>query len=203
MKATDLLKKQHEEVSALFKRIERAKGRDKTKLFDELAGNLVAHDAIEREIFYPACEKHMGLTDDLEEAIAEHGLVEFSLHKADIARGEDTFDTMVSVLKEVVEHHVEEEEEEFFPKVERALGAGRLEELGEVMEDRFEEAKEQDFRVPLHENLRQVLAGAMKTRAPAKKKARAGEAKSGKHKTAKRSAARKPAARPASKARRA
>jgi hypothetical protein len=191
MKATDLLKKQHEEVSALFKKISKARGRDKTKLFDELAANLVAHDAIEREIFYPACEKHMGMTDELGEAIAEHGLVEFGLHKADAARGEDTFDYQVTVLKEIVEHHVEEEEEDFFPKVERALGAGRLEELGERMEERFEEALEEDFRRPLHENLRQVLAGAMKTRPPAKKKIAGG--RSGKHKTATRSAARNPA----------
>jgi iron-sulfur cluster repair protein YtfE (RIC family) len=191
MKATDLLKKQHEEVSALFKRIERAHGRDKTKLFDQLAANLVAHDAIEREIFYPACEKRMGMTDELGEAIAEHGLVEFGLHRADSARGEDSFDYQLSVLKEIVEHHVEEEEEEFFPKVERALGAGRLEELGEQMEERFEAAMEEDFRRPLHENLRQVLAGAMKTRPLPKKKSATGGAKSRKTKTATRRAARR------------
>ena len=67
--AIELLKTQHEEVKTLFKRIEKASTRSaKTKLFDELAANLVAHDAIEREIFYPACEKGMGMTDLLGEA---------------------------------------------------------------------------------------------------------------------------------------
>ncbi|MEI9948386.1 MAG: hemerythrin domain-containing protein [Pseudomonadota bacterium] len=56
--AIDLLKTQHELVKTLFKRIEKASTRSaKTKFFDELAANLAAHDAIEREIFYPACER--------------------------------------------------------------------------------------------------------------------------------------------------
>jgi hypothetical protein len=165
MKATDLLKKQHKEVRDLFKRISSARNDDaKSELFEELAANLVAHDAIEREIFYPACEEAMGMNDLLGEALVEHGQVEFALYIADQAQGEDDFEAKCTVLEEIVEHHVEDEEKEFFPKVERALGKGRLEELAEEMEPRFEEAKEEDFRTPLHANLKQVLNGATKTR---------------------------------------
>lgn len=168
MKATDLLEKQHNVVADLFKKIEKAKEGDKKKaLFEELASNLAAHDAIEREIFYPACEKKMGLTDLLGEALAEHGVVEFSLYLADEALGEDDFDFKVTVLKEIVEHHVGEEEKDFFPKAEKALGAALLEELGVAMEARFEQAMAADFRGPLHENLRQVLDGVLEP-APAK-----------------------------------
>jgi hemerythrin superfamily protein len=168
MKATDLLKKQHKEVADLFEKIEKARDAAKKKpLFEELAGNLAAHDAIEREIFYPACEEKMGITDLLGEALVEHGVVEFSLFLADQALGEDDFDYKVTVLKEIVEHHVEEEEKEFFPKVEKALGDARLEELCLEMKARFEEAKAADFRGPLHENLRQVLEGVLEP-APAK-----------------------------------
>jgi hemerythrin superfamily protein len=164
MKATELLKKQHKEVKALFKRIEDAKeNAKKSELFEELAANLVAHDGIEREIFYPACEEELGMTDLLGEALVEHGLVEFSVYQADQAQGDDDFDFKCTVLQEVVEHHVEEEEKEFFPKVEKALGKARLEELGEAMEERFEAAKSRDFRGPLHKNLKQVLSGALKT----------------------------------------
>jgi hemerythrin-like domain-containing protein len=164
MKATDLLIAQHKEVARLFKLIEKAKKEEeKNELFEEVARNICAHDAIEREIFYPACEEKMGMTDLLGEALVEHGAVEFSLYLADEAQGEDDFDYKVTVLSEIIEHHVREEEDEMFPKVEKALGAERLEELGEEMEARFEEAKEDDFRGPLHENLRQVLAGAMET----------------------------------------
>ncbi|HYO96349.1 MAG TPA: hemerythrin domain-containing protein [Polyangiaceae bacterium] len=183
MKATDILKKQHKEVKDLFKKIESAKNDNaKNEIFEEIAANVVAHDAIERELFYPACEEGMGMNDLLGEALVEHGVVEFSLYQADQAQGEEDFEFKCTVLKELLEHHIEEEESEFFPKVEKALGKERLEELGVQMLARFEEALAEDFRGPLHENLEQVLAGATKTapsqrrtakkKAPAKKTAR-------------------------------
>jgi len=162
--AIDLLKTQHEEVKTLFKRIEKASTRAaKTKYFDELAANLAAHDAIEREIFYPACEKALGMIDLLGEALVEHGVVEFSLYQADRARKDKDFSFKCQVLSELVEHHVKEEEEEFFPKVEKALGKEKLVELGARMAERFEQAKSKDYRPALQSNLKQVLAGALKT----------------------------------------
>lgn len=163
MKATALLKKQHQEVARLFKAIEAATDAgDKKALFLELAANLVGHDGIERQIFYPACEEAMGLNDDLGEALVEHGVIEFSLYQANEALGKDDFDFKVKVLKEMVEHHVEEEEEEFFPKVEKALGNDSLELLSEEMQEAFEDALAGDFQQPLYDNLRQVFAGAIK-----------------------------------------
>lgn len=171
MKATDLLKKQHKVVSDLFAQIETTDGKDKLALFDELAANLVAHDGIERKIFYPACEKKMGMTELLGEALVEHGVVEFSLARADENRRNKSFDHFVKVLKEMVEHHVKEEEKEFFPKVTKAFDAEALEALGEKMEAAFEEAKAADFRTPLWQNLRQVIDGALKTSPKATTKA--------------------------------
>jgi len=165
--AIELLKTQHEEVKTLFKRIEKASTRGaKTKLFDQLAANLAAHDAIEREIFYPACERGMGMTDLLGEALVEHGVVEFSLFQADQARKDKDFSFKCQVLSEIVEHHVKEEEEEFFPKVQKALGKEKLLALGARMQERFEQAKAKDYHPALKSNLKQVLAGALK---PAKR----------------------------------
>jgi len=171
--AIDLLKTQHEEVKTLFKRIEKASTRAaKTKLFDELAANLAAHDTIEREIFYPACEKALGMIDLLGEALVEHGVVEFSLYQADQARKDKDFSFKCQVLSELVEHHVEEEEEEFFPKVEKALGKDKLNELGARMAARFEQAKAKDYHPVLKSNLKQVLAGALKpSKRPSRKSA--------------------------------
>src|SRR5688572_33319756 len=119
MKATELLKQQHDEVSRLFKAIEKTEdAAEKKSYFLELASNLVAHDGIEREIFYPACEEAMGLNDLLGEALVEHGIIEFGLYQATEAMDEDDFDFKCKVLGELVEHHVEEEEKEFFPKAE-------------------------------------------------------------------------------------
>jgi hemerythrin superfamily protein len=161
MKATSLLKAQHEEVATLFKRIEKCKDEgQKRELFVELAGKLVGHDGIERELFYPACKEAMGKTELLGEAMVEHGVIEFSLHLADQAQGQEDFDDKVNVLREMVEHHVKEEEHDLFPKVHKAMSDELLQELGAKMEARFEAATKRDFRAPLNDNLRQVLKGA-------------------------------------------
>jgi hemerythrin superfamily protein len=164
MKATDLLEEQHREVRALFKRLEGAADSiEQRKLFDDIARNLVAHDAIERELFYPECEAKLGMNDMLGEALVEHGVVEFCLFEADEAK-DDQFKYKCTVLREMLDHHIDEEEDELFPKVEKALGEKRLESLGEEMQARFEKVKQSDVRIPLHDNLRQVLSGAIKTR---------------------------------------
>jgi hypothetical protein len=171
MKATDLLTKQHQEVSRLFDAIKGAKNDlDKKAFFLELASKLCAHDAIERQIFYPACEEVMGLNDELGEALVEHGVIEFSIYQAHEALGKPDFDFKCTVLKEMVEHHVEEEQDDFFPHAQRALGQDTLEVLGEEMEEAFEEACAEDFRAPLHENLRQVFAGTLQPTPKAKQK---------------------------------
>ena len=175
MKATQLLKQQHRDVERLFKVLEDDEADvKKSEVFSELAAVLVAHDAIEREVFYPACEKAFGMTDHLGESLVEHGVIEFSLYEADEAQGKSDFGFKVKVLKEMVEHHVEEEEKELFPEVEDAIDAEQLETLGQRMEQRFSEARSEDYRAPLHENLRQVLAGAIK---PKKAKTNGGKSR--------------------------
>ncbi len=198
MKATDLLNQQHDEVKDLFEKIEAAsRAATKRQLFEELAANLVAHDGIERELFYPACEEKMGMTDLLGEALAEHGLVEFSLYEADQAQGQDDFQYKLTVLKEVLEHHIEEEENEFFAKVNKALGKDLLETLGQEMEAKFEQLKLEDFRTPLRTNLKQVLQGILK---PSPK---ASSGRPSKSKATSRKQGSVPAARKASKKRKA
>lgn len=163
MNAIDLLKQQHREVEDLFEKIEKSDQQaEKATLFRQLGSKLVGHDAIEREIFYPACEEAMGLTGELGEALVEHGVVEFCLYQADQAVGKPDFEFKVTVLKELIEHHVKEEEDEFFPKVQKALGDEKLDSLGEELEETFEDVTSDDYHEPLFENLRQVLVGALK-----------------------------------------
>jgi hypothetical protein len=167
MNAIELLKKQHREVDALFKRFEKAKTDDQREaIFLEVASRLVAHDAIEREIFYPACERALGENEEVMEGIAEHGLIEFSVFRADKAKNKAPFEYLVKVLAEMVQHHVEEEEHEVLPKMEKKLSDAQLERLGSKMLERFELAMSKDFHSPLRDNLMQVLAGRSKTRAP-------------------------------------
>jgi hemerythrin superfamily protein len=166
MKANELLEQQHRLVEELFDQFEQASDDEKGEVFEQIASNLVAHDAIEREIFYPACEEAIGAEDDdvLGESLVEHGVVEFCLFRADKNRSNPgELEKYVTVLKEVVMHHVKEEEDELLPKAKKAMGEERLEELGAEMESRFEKALRADFRRPLRENLQQVLEGRAKT----------------------------------------
>lgn len=182
MKATSLLKAQHEEVASLFERMEQSKeDRQKRELFEELAGKLVGHDGIEREIFYPACKEALGMTELLGESMVEHGVIEFSLYLADQAQGKEDFDDKVTVLREMVEHHVKEEEHQLFPKVQKAMSEEMLQKLGAKMEARFEAASKSDFRGPLHNNLRLVLKGVSEIPEPKKAKEAAGKQTSDKN----------------------
>jgi hemerythrin superfamily protein len=135
---TALLKEQHRKVEALFKQIEGARSR-KEALVTELANDLAAHMKIEQDIFYPRVRE---LDEDLVlESFEEHSIAEVALKRLlDTSPAEETFDARVTVLKELIQHHVEEEEKSLFPKVDKKLGADEGEQLAAEMKTVFEEA---------------------------------------------------------------
>jgi hemerythrin superfamily protein len=147
MDAIKLLKTQHDEVEALFKSFEQAADDDeKNDLVAEIADNLAAHAHIEEKLFYPAV--YVGeLKDLLAEAVEEHLAAKRTI--ADLLKmtaGDENYDAKVKVLKEQIEHHVEEEEGELFPKVKKTLASEELDALGEQMELMFEELMQADPR---------------------------------------------------------
>ncbi|HKU37136.1 MAG TPA: hemerythrin domain-containing protein [Polyangiales bacterium] len=143
MQATKLLEKQHRKVEGLFKKLE-GKNPDAETLLTELANDLAAHMTIEQEIFYPAIQavdRELVL-----ESYEEHALAEVALKRLLAADPEaEEFKARVTALKELIQHHVQEEEEELFPKVEKALGEERLAELGSQMAERFDEVVEAGY----------------------------------------------------------
>jgi hemerythrin superfamily protein len=138
--AIDLLQSQHREVEKLFAALEKTTDRAvkaRTQTFAELKRKLSAHAEIEENLLYPAgrpIDKDLTL-----EAYEEHDIMKEMLTKIARTRPDDeTFKAKVIVLKEVVEHHVKEEEKEFFPKLRRHLGKERLEEIGTEMAGQFD-----------------------------------------------------------------
>jgi hemerythrin superfamily protein len=141
--AIDLLKQQHREVEKLFKKIEKADLDEKEKLFDQLADALAVHAAIEEQHFYPAT-KDSRTEELLQEAVEEHLSVKRII--ADLLEMEPDdaqFDAKIKVLQEQVDHHVGEEEDELFPKVQKLHSKDELEDLGALMEQTAEELKRQ------------------------------------------------------------
>jgi len=136
MNAVKMLKQQHRQVEKLFKQFSAAKSAGpRGKAFNEIADALAVHATIEERHFYPAVKKQQ--TEDLLlESVEEH--LEIKRVIADLLQmdpGDEVFEAKVTVLQEDVEHHVEEEEGELFPKVERLIDEEELETIGAAMEE--------------------------------------------------------------------
>ena len=141
MDAIELLMIQHEEAKALFKKIERAEDDEKQDLFERVADALAVHATIEEKQFYPAT-RNARTEEMLQEAVEEHlAAKRLIADLLEMTPDDPQFDAKIAVLKEQVEHHIEEEEAELFPKVRRMFKADEIEDLGVAMEDMAEDLK--------------------------------------------------------------
>jgi len=135
MKATALLKKQHREVKALFGEAKKVAPSQRERVLGEITKKLQAHMMIEEDIFYPAVKDlDTKKTEEIvPEAYEEHHVVKLVLAELpDVDLEDERFEAKVTVLSELIEHHVEEEETEMFKAAEK-LGEKRLAELGSEM----------------------------------------------------------------------
>lgn len=143
MDAIELLKADHKKVKELLTELGETTPRAVKKradLLSQIRVNLKAHTTIEEEIFYPAFKKAGGKEEAkmyyeaLEEHRAAGDLVLPDL--LNTAADSEQFSGRAKVLKELVEHHVKEEEEEMFKDAKKLLSKDELNELGKRMEQR-------------------------------------------------------------------
>jgi hemerythrin superfamily protein len=127
MDAIEMLEEQHRDVEDLFEEFEQAEAGEKREVFEEIADQLSVHATIEEKHFYPAV-KAKKTADMVLEAFEEHLQIKRAIADclAVAAKDTKTLQAKVKVLKEEVEHHVEEEEKELFPTVKKLLGADEL-----------------------------------------------------------------------------
>jgi hypothetical protein len=142
--ATVLLKRDHDRVNRLFERFERSGSAARREVFETIRNELQVHALIEEEIFYPALERQRQpeLEDQVREAHQEHDEVKQLLARGDAAP-DDGLESIVRSVREAVEHHVEEEEGEMFPRAREVFPANRLKELGAELEARRKQLVEQ------------------------------------------------------------
>jgi hemerythrin-like domain-containing protein len=139
--AIALLKQDHKNVRALLKKLESAEeGDDRLELFSQIENELKVHTQIEEEIFYPAFHQSTQGEEDEHlyyEALEEHHVVDTVLPEIkDTDENSDEFAAKAKVLKDLVEHHAEEEETEMFPRARKLMEARELKELGQQLEQR-------------------------------------------------------------------
>jgi hypothetical protein len=145
MNAFELMKKDHKKVSDLFKQLDETTERavkTREELFGKLKQELDIHARIEETIFYPAIKDAEETHEITLEAYEEHNVVKQLLSELEAMPVDDErWTAKLTVLKENVEHHVEEEEGEMFKDAQKVLSAEQVEELGARMESSKQEQK--------------------------------------------------------------
>lgn len=130
-----LLKKDHQEVRKVFRDFEKA-GENayatKGRLVEKMIELLTAHTYIENEVMYPRVRELLPeVEDDVLESYEEHHVADVLISELAAMKSDDErFTAKTTVLIENVRHHMEEEEDDWFPKVRAGLGRKQLQDIG-------------------------------------------------------------------------
>lgn len=141
--AISMLKADHVKVKRLLRELDETSDRalkERERLVSEIERELKTHAQIEEEVFYPAFKAKTEKTDAVDmvyEAAEEHHLVDIELPSLKAANPKSKeFAAKAKVLKELVEHHIKDEEGEMFPKARQVFSEDQLGQLGDLMQSR-------------------------------------------------------------------
>jgi hemerythrin superfamily protein len=140
-----LLKNDHKTIKKLFKQFQSAGGDDterKGEIVKQIVEELTVHTYLENECMYPEVRKLLpDLEEDVLESYEEHHVADLLCAELSVLpASNEHFNAKTTVLIENVTHHIEEEEQEWFPKVREGLGRKQLQELGARMVELREKA---------------------------------------------------------------
>ena len=143
MDAMSLLKEDHRKVKKLLAELESTTERGvktREELLTKNKQELVVHEAIEEEIFYPALKEHPKTKEIALEGYEEHHVVDTVMAEIEgVAYDDEKWGAKFTVMKENLEHHIEEEEGEMFKQAKQVFDEDELAQLGESMKARKEE----------------------------------------------------------------
>jgi hypothetical protein len=144
MNALTLLTDDHKKMRTLLDQLESTTERGvktRTQLFAEIKGELMVHEAIEEEIFYPELKAHPKARDIVLEGYQEHHVVDLLMGELEALDVDaESWGAKAMVMKENVEHHMEEEEGDMFKKARQVFDDAELDDLGDRMMKRKEQA---------------------------------------------------------------
>ena len=143
MNGLELLKADHRRVEKLLESLDGTSEDDverRRELFRELTDEMQAHEIIEEEILYPALKDHPKAREVVLEGYEEHHVVDTIMSELDdVPFDDETWAAKFSVMKENIEHHIEEEEEDMFEQATDIFDDEELETLGKRMAERKKE----------------------------------------------------------------
>lgn len=132
-----MLKEDHKEVRALFREFQKGgtTAARKGKLVQQIIELLTVHTFIENEVMYPQVRALLpALEDDVLESYEEHHVADLLiLELLPMTPADERFEAKTTVLIENVDHHIEEEEQDWFPKVREGLTRTQLREIGDEL----------------------------------------------------------------------
>ena len=132
-----MLKADHKEVKALFREFQKASTTPARKeaLVKKIIELLTVHTYIENEVMYPRVRALLpDLEDDVLESYEEHHVADvLVMELAGMDRSDERFEAKATVLIENVTHHIDEEEQDWFPKVREGLSRTQLRDIGEEL----------------------------------------------------------------------
>jgi len=147
MDALSLLRDDHGKVKKLLAELEKTTERGvktRTELFATIKGELAVHETIEEEIFYPELKAHPKAKDIVLEGFEEHHVVDVLMGELEAMDVDDeNWGAKAIVMKENIEHHIEEEEGEMFKAARQVFDRDELEDLGRRMEQRKRSAQKE------------------------------------------------------------
>jgi hypothetical protein len=147
MNALTMLMDDHAKMRKLLDELESTTERGvktRAELFSTIKGELTIHEIIEEEIFYPELKAHPRAKDIVLEGYQEHHVVDLVMRELeDTPVDDESWGAKAKVMKENVEHHMQEEEGEMFKQARAVFDRAELEDIGERMEARRRTAKEE------------------------------------------------------------
>jgi hypothetical protein len=147
MNAITMLEEDHAKMRKLLDELESTTERGvktRAELFSTIKGELTVHEIIEEEIFYPELKAHPKAKDIVLEGYEEHHVVDLVMKELEETPVDDeSWGAKAKVMKENVEHHMEEEEGEMFKQARSVFDRTELDDLGDRMEARRQSAKEE------------------------------------------------------------
>ena len=129
-----LIKKDHQEIANLFRRLQAAEGFSETseQLFAQLREELELHAHAEERAWYPALREAEGTQELVEEALNDHALVQDLLDELAASHMDDeAWNEKLEVLEEHVEDHIEEEEGDIFDMARQLFSMEQAAELAQ------------------------------------------------------------------------
>jgi hemerythrin-like domain-containing protein len=146
MNALNYIKNEHDMFKRMLKQLDETTERaEKTReeLFTKLKTELVSHEEMEEQVFYPALKEQSKKAKDIvNEGIQEHHVADVLVEElSSLPVSDEEWSAKVSVLKESIEHHIEEEEGEMFGYARKAFSEEELDELGQRMREVKESTK--------------------------------------------------------------